>query len=90
MHAPALGIPVGHTTEKMFYMSDWYVTLATLAGVAPSLIHNSSGPVPPDGMDVWQAIVGSADSPREVIVHEYDDVTNTYAIRFVCRVEMCV
>ena len=83
VHAPFLGVPRGQVSEKLFYVSDWYVTLATLAGVPPAVIFNSSGPVPPDGMDVWSAIINETDSPRDIIVHEYDDVQHVYAIRFV-------
>ena len=47
VHAPFLGVPRGQATEKLFYVSDWYVTLATLAGVPPAVIFNSSGRLTP-------------------------------------------
>jgi hypothetical protein len=48
---------------------DLYVTLATLGGVARSTIVNGSGPMPPDGHDLWPALlqVGVTISPRSGI-----------------------
>ena len=52
----------------------------------PRALLQSSGPVPPDSVDVWSAVLGAAASPpaqsaRTVLVHEYDDKQGIYAIR---------
>ena len=62
------------------------MTLATLAGVDAALIHNASGPVPANGLDVWEAVRGAGEtppvpSPRSSIIHEADEKQNIYAIR---------
>ena len=78
---------VGRTTDALIYVSDWYTTIAeALAGVDPAIIANETGPVPPDGVNVWPALQGAAlspptASPRASIVHEYDEVQGIYAYR---------
>ena len=64
---------VGKTSEALVFVADWYVIFARLAGVAASAV-SRSGPVRPDGIDTWDAIlsVGSVASPRTMIVHEYN------------------
>jgi hypothetical protein len=45
----------------MMHVSDWFVTLAGLAGADPS----ATGPRPPDGHDMWPALCGANEtSPR--------------------------
>lgn len=75
----------GKTTDALIYIADWYVTLALLAGVTTADL-NTSGPVHPDGLDVWSAVTGAgstpqAPSPRTMIVHDYDDKQGVYAFR---------
>ena len=79
VHSPLLpSAVVGKISEQTIYIADWYVTFAKLAGVAPSLL-SESGPVPPDGIDIWSTLLGAggsppSSSPRSFIVHEYDTV----------------
>eukprot|EP00937_MAST-01D_sp_MAST-1D-sp2_P005476 g5476.t1 len=89
VHAPGR-LPAalaGRTSDALIYVGDWYVTIAeALAGVDPAVVRNASGPVPPDGMNVWPALLGAADtppaaSPRTSIVHEHDDEQGIYAYR---------
>ena len=65
---------VGKTSPALVFVADWYRIFARLAGVASRSVVNGSGPVPPDGVDTWDAIlsVGGIPSPRTMIVHEYD------------------
>ena len=73
---------VGTVSHELFHITDLYATIAGLAGVDLGLVHNGSGPVPPDGMDVWSAIAGGDTSPRTTIVHEYDPIKgDVYAFR---------
>jgi len=82
VHSPLLPKHlIGGTTDKLIYISDWYVTFATLAGVQASRIINGSGPVPSDGFNVWPAITEPTLSPRTMIVHEHDEQQGVYAIR---------
>ena len=48
---------------------DVYYTLAKLAGVTDLILQNNSGPIAPDGVNVWPAIVAGAASPRGEVVH---------------------
>lgn len=58
------------------------MTLARLGGVSLERILNQSGPVPPDGMDVWDAVTSpTTASPRTMIVHEFDPIEDIYAVR---------
>ena len=87
VHSPLLPpAVVGKSSDATIFMSDWYVTFAKLAGVDPELVHNKSGPVVPDGMDIWDAVLGAGESPplpspRTMIVHEFDQQQKIYAIR---------
>lgn len=47
---------------------DLYATLSSLAGVGPSVLE-ASGPVPPDSIDVWAAVISDAPSPRAELVY---------------------
>lgn len=51
----------------MSHGTDLYVTLARLAGV-PDAALAASGPLPPDGVDLWPALVSDAPSPRTELV----------------------
>ena len=51
----------------------WYVTLLSLAGVATSEIMTSTGPVPPDGLDILNALRANRTSPRTELVHNIDE-----------------
>ena len=50
----------------MVHSTDWRVTFASLAGVAP----DNSGPFPLDGHDVWEAVMAGRDSPRNEVIHQ--------------------
>ena len=58
-----------------------HATFAALAGVSTA----DTGPVPPDGYNVWPALAsgGSVPSPRTFIIHEYDELEGIYAYRSV-------
>ena len=47
---------------------DLYATLSGLAGVGPAALADS-GPVPPDSIDVWPALLAGRPSPRTELVH---------------------
>lgn len=51
----------------------WYVTLLSLAGVTNSKIMTSTGPVPPDGLDILAALRENRTSPRTELVHNIDE-----------------
>ena len=81
VHSPLLpASAVGKTSGAMMHITDWYRIFARLAGVAGSIV-DASGPVPPDGVDTWDAItsVGSSTSvpsPRTMIVHDWGETSN--------------
>jgi hypothetical protein len=47
---------------------DLYATLGNLAGV-PEGSFRESGPVPPDSIDIWPALISDGASPRTELVH---------------------
>lgn len=47
---------------------DLYATLGNLAGVPEGSFKNS-GPVPPDSIDIWPALLSGGASPRTELVH---------------------
>ena len=50
--------------------TDFYSTMLGLAGVPAATIVNASGPLPPDSVDLWQALrSGALPSPRSELVH---------------------
>ena len=80
IHSPLLpAARRGRIYSGLLHLSDWYSTFAALAGV--NLSAASTGPVPPDGFDVWPAIANNATSPRHSIVHELDHISRIYAYR---------
>jgi hypothetical protein len=79
VHSPLLPARLlGGAYGGLIHISDWWTTFAALTGVNAS---EPSGPVPPDGFDVWRAITTNASSPRSSIVHELDHVSGIYAYR---------
>lgn len=46
------------------HAADWYTTIAALAGASA----DDTGPLPPDGVDLWTAIVSNGTSPRSEVV----------------------
>ena len=52
-----------------------------MAGIEDHKLYNNSGPVPPDGFDIWPALTTHAKSPRNSIVHEFDETQKIFAIR---------
>merc|ERR1719253_885482 len=81
VHSPLLPSgTAGTENDALIYVSDWYATIAGLAGVDAARL-GASGPVPLDGMDVWKVVRGEAPGPRTSIVHEYDEITGVYAYR---------
>jgi hypothetical protein len=57
------------TYEGLVSQVDWYYTLASLAGVPPAAVLADSGPVAPDSIDVWPALISDAPSPRTELVY---------------------
>jgi arylsulfatase A-like enzyme len=56
----------GGTWHGLAHTSDWYVTIAEgLAGVSTA----NTGPRPPDGFNLWDAINANATSPRTEVIH---------------------
>ena len=54
----------GTTWDGAVHAADWYTTFAALAGVHA----DSSGPLPPDGVDISQALLRGQPSPRREVV----------------------
>ena len=82
IHSPLLPATTrGTVSNCLIHVSDWYTTFAWLAGVSTE----NTGPVAPDGYNVWPALVsgGSIPSPRTFIIHEFDKLEGIYAFRSV-------
>ena len=60
----------GYTYTDMIHLVDWVPTLLEVAGV----------PVPPglDGVSVWGSVSGNLSSPRDTILHNIDQTSNTW------------
>jgi len=70
IHSPLLPAAMaGATWHGLAHAVDWYTTIADLAGVA-SL--DGTGLLPPDGVQLWDAIVANASSPRTELVLNID------------------
>lgn len=65
----------GKVWDGMAHGTDWFVSLLTIAGVAPELIRERTGPLPPDGLDVLTAAIGNRSSPRTELVHNIDELS---------------
>lgn len=62
-------IPAARRGQKfvgMMHEADWYFTLTK--GVAGLSVPADTGPLPPDSLDVWQAITTGSTSPRDEVV----------------------
>lgn len=62
-------IPVVHRGKKLEglgYISDWYRTV--VEGIAGGEIPENTGPIPPDGFNLWPAIIGGTPSPRTEVL----------------------
>ena len=59
----------------MMHGTDWYTVLARRAGIGMGVLANGSGPLPPDGIDVWDAMVGGGPSPRTEAVLNIDEAS---------------
>jgi hypothetical protein len=57
------------TWAGLVSQTDFYTTLLGLAGVPPATIKFGSGPLPPDSVDLWDALSSGGPSPRTEIVH---------------------
>ena len=82
IHSPLLPESTrGTVSNCLIHLTDWHATFAALAGVSTE----NTGPVPPDGHNVWPALAsgGSVPSPRTFIIHEYDKLEGIYAFRSV-------
>ena len=52
------------------HLTDIYMTAAVgLAGLPASTLNSSTGPIPPDGYNLWPALIGGLPSPRNEVVH---------------------
>lgn len=78
--SPLLPASIRNTSwGGMSHGTDLYVTLAKLAGVSDEALA-ASGPVPPDGLNLWPALVEGGASPRTEAVVNIDG-DNPGAIR---------
>jgi len=83
VHSPLLPASVvGTVNRDLFYIADWYTTFASLAGVPDKVVQKHSGPVRPDGRNIWAQLSKTETAKRDLIVHEYDTVKNIYAVRY--------
>jgi arylsulfatase A-like enzyme len=64
-------IPANQRVDGMMHVVDLYPTLIRQAGAS------LEQELPLDGMDMWDAITGNADSPRSEVVLSLGDVGNT-------------
>ena len=62
----------GGVYPGMLHQVDLYATLLARAGVSAAELNSTTGPVPPDGVDVWAAVTGGLPSPRTELVHNID------------------
>jgi hypothetical protein len=69
----------GSVYDGLLHQTDLYSTFASLGGVSGAAVA-MSGPVAPDGMNVWEAITSGGASPRTDVVHNIFG-TNPGAIR---------
>ena len=58
----------GTVYAGLLHQTDVYVTFAKLAGVSSDALARS-GPVPVDGIDIWEALTSGGASPRTELVH---------------------
>ena len=64
VHSPLLPPSVvGKVSDELVYISDWYVTISMLAGVAQAHVVNETGPVPSDGHNIWPMVIGAGATP---------------------------
>lgn len=59
---------VGSRWRGLVAQPDVFFTLAHLGGVTDAALA-ASGPLPPDGMDMWDGLRTGGDSPRNEVVH---------------------
>ena len=64
----------GAVFSGLSHSSDWYATL--VEGVAGGKIPAHTGPMPPDSINIWDAVIsGDQPSPRTEVIHQ---VKNEY------------
>ncbi|XP_053649609.2 arylsulfatase B [Cherax quadricarinatus] len=66
VHSPLLPNP-GTVSHQLIHVTDWYQTLAGLAG--------AEAPTDTDGVDQWPTITGSVPSPRTDMIYNIDNTT---------------
>lgn len=54
----------GKTWSGAAHAADWYTTIAALAGVSTL----NTGPLPPDGVNLWPSLLQNSSSPRSEVV----------------------
>ena len=57
----------GTVWPGLAHSSDWYPTLLAVAGGALPV---NTGPRPPDGVNLWPALVSGGPSPRTEVIHQ--------------------
>ena len=57
----------------MAHGTDWYVSLLTLDVVSADAIKTSTGPIAPDGLNIFPALLANQSSPRTELVHNIDE-----------------
>ena len=63
----------GGIWNGMAHGTDWYVSLLAIAGVSSDVLRKSTGPLPPDGLNIMPSLLGNLSSPRHEIVHNIDE-----------------
>lgn len=64
----------GTVWTGMAHSSDWYLTVFVgMAGGALPSNQSSTGPRPPDGFNLWPALLSGGASPRNEVVHQVDN-----------------
>ena len=59
----------GTQFDGIAHMSDWWATVTQgIAGIKPPA-PDATGPVPPDSINLWDALVGGTPSPRTEVLH---------------------
>merc|ERR1711963_1150251 len=57
----------GTKFDGLAHITDWYVTI--VEGIAGLKMPTNTGPVPPDGVNLWPAITAGSASPRTEVLH---------------------
>lgn len=68
----------GATWDGLAHAADWYTTIADIAKIDPA---DNTGPLPPDGVALWDAMVLNKTSPRTELVINIDAQSGFSSLR---------